>query len=130
MPSNPPSKPRHPHIHPPPHRTPNIPKPPTIDILPGGPNTTHIPRPLSSAQLPAKYKSAERKVRLIIIALPIAIVTSWVLYKRLVEGEERKRFIPKTAIEIAPPPPPGPSQTSLHSPHERSSTTTTPVREQ
>ncbi|KAA8894001.1 hypothetical protein FN846DRAFT_904893 [Sphaerosporella brunnea] len=49
-----------------------------------------IPTPLSPQELPAKYKSAERKVRTAIVALPIAIVTSWVLYNRLIKGEERK----------------------------------------
>lgn len=33
-----------------------------------------------------------RRVRTAIVALPIAIVTSWVLYNRLVKGDERKRF--------------------------------------
>ncbi|KAL7268321.1 hypothetical protein RUND412_009060 [Rhizina undulata] len=52
-----------------------------------------IPRPLSPQELPEKYRSAERKVRMIIVALPIAIVTSWFLYNRLVNGEEQKKFI-------------------------------------
>lgn len=33
---------------------------------------------------------ATSRVRTAIVALPIAIVTSWVLYGRLVKGEERK----------------------------------------
>ncbi|KAH8144432.1 uncharacterized protein LAJ45_11600 [Morchella importuna] len=52
-----------------------------------------IPRPLSPGELPSKYKPAERRVRVMIIALPIAIVTSWVLWNRLVKGEERKVLV-------------------------------------
>lgn len=37
-------------------------------------------RPLT--ELPATYKPTARKVTMVIIALPIAIVTSWVLYER------------------------------------------------
>ncbi|TGZ82788.1 hypothetical protein EX30DRAFT_339066, partial [Ascodesmis nigricans] len=41
---------------------------------------------------PTQYKSTQRKVQSIIIALPIALVTSWVLYDRLYLGTERKKF--------------------------------------
>lgn len=76
-----------------------------------------IPRPLSPQELPAKYKGAEIKVRLVIIALPIAIVTSWVLYQRceyvvypkrvdtnvacveVVNGVERKRLANKEDVK-------------------------------
>ncbi|CCX12547.1 hypothetical protein FPQ18DRAFT_384367 [Pyronema domesticum] len=52
----------------------------------------YIPRPLSPKELPAQYKGAERKIRTAIVALPIAIVTSYVLYQRIFKGEERKKF--------------------------------------
>jgi hypothetical protein len=40
----------------------------------------------------------ECRVRTAIIALPIAIVTSWVLYNRLVNGEERKVLVNRAAV--------------------------------
>jgi hypothetical protein len=39
-------------------------------------------RPAAANQLPKNYKSVARKVTLAIVAMPIAIVTSWVLYER------------------------------------------------
>ncbi|RPB27673.1 hypothetical protein L211DRAFT_834530, partial [Terfezia boudieri ATCC MYA-4762] len=51
------------------------------DRLPGQ-NLPRVPRPLTSRDLPPKYKAAERRVRTVIIAMPIALVTSWVLWKR------------------------------------------------
>ncbi|KAK6538640.1 hypothetical protein TWF694_010218 [Orbilia ellipsospora] len=54
-----------------------------------------IPIPSSPGELPAKYKPAERRVKLIIIALPVALVSSYLLYKRLVLGEEQRRLPPK-----------------------------------
>ncbi|KAI9732725.1 MAG: hypothetical protein M1818_007459 [Claussenomyces sp. TS43310] len=44
-------------------------------------------------ELPPNYKPVARKVTLVIVALPIAVVTSWVLYQRLVKGEERKLLV-------------------------------------
>ncbi|KAI1007168.1 hypothetical protein K3495_g1053 [Podosphaera aphanis] len=41
-----------------------------------------------------KYKKTSRKVTLAIVALPIALVTSWMLYQRLVLGEKRKELVP------------------------------------
>ncbi|EWC48143.1 hypothetical protein DRE_07779 [Drechslerella stenobrocha 248] len=38
--------------------------------------------------LPTGYRAAATKVTLIIVALPIAIVTSYLMYKRVVLGEE------------------------------------------
>ncbi|KAF8471782.1 hypothetical protein BDZ91DRAFT_716532 [Kalaharituber pfeilii] len=61
------------------------------DRLPGQ-SKPDVPRPLSAKELPRKYKDAERRVRTAIIALPIALVTSWVLWKRLVQGEERRKL--------------------------------------
>ncbi|KAI9712891.1 MAG: hypothetical protein M1812_006760 [Candelaria pacifica] len=46
----------------------------------------------NDAALPANYKSAARRFTFAIIALPIAIVTSYVLYERLL-GQERKRLV-------------------------------------
>lgn len=45
--------------------------------------------------LPPNYKSTLRRVTTAIVALPIAIVTSWVLYQRLVLGKERKVLVSK-----------------------------------
>ncbi|KAI5844528.1 hypothetical protein DFP73DRAFT_584966 [Morchella snyderi] len=67
------------------------PAPPQSSSYPQFPDG--IPRPLSPGELPSKYKPAERRVRVMIIALPIAIVTSWVLWNRLVKGEERKVLV-------------------------------------
>ncbi|KAF8442754.1 hypothetical protein BGX38DRAFT_1201068 [Terfezia claveryi] len=66
------------------------------DRLPGQ-NLPHVPRPLTSRDLPLKYKAAERRVRTVIIAVPIALMTSWVLWKRFVLGEKRK------SLGAAPP---------------------------
>ncbi|KAH8816560.1 hypothetical protein F5884DRAFT_852996 [Xylogone sp. PMI_703] len=43
--------------------------------------------------LPSNYKPVARKVTMTLVALPIAIVTSYVLYQRLVLGEEQKRLV-------------------------------------
>ncbi|KAF2141000.1 uncharacterized protein K452DRAFT_309452 [Aplosporella prunicola CBS 121167] len=40
--------------------------------------------------LPAKYRPAARRITAAIVAAPIAIVTSYFLYQRLVQGEQRK----------------------------------------
>ncbi|KAH7400257.1 hypothetical protein BKA64DRAFT_707944 [Cadophora sp. MPI-SDFR-AT-0126] len=50
------------------------------------------PNTAGSQQLPKNYKPVARKVTMAIVALPIAIVTSYVLYQRLVLGEEKKLF--------------------------------------
>ncbi|CAG8959128.1 hypothetical protein HYFRA_00012991 [Hymenoscyphus fraxineus] len=47
-----------------------------------------------SNNLPPKYKSAARKVTMAIVAMPIAIVTSYVLYQRLYLKEEKKSLLP------------------------------------
>jgi len=54
--------------------------------------------------LPANYKPVARRVTLAIVALPIAIVTSWVLYQRLILGEERKHLVRPgmTMVEESP----------------------------
>lgn len=44
-------------------------------------------------ELPPGYASTARKVTLAIVALPIALVTSWVLWERLVLGRERKELV-------------------------------------
>ncbi|MCJ1399652.1 hypothetical protein MMC11_002854 [Xylographa trunciseda] len=56
----------------------------------------HPSRPapkLKDGGLPKNYKSAARRVTLAMVAAPIAIVTSWVLWERLVMGQERKRLL-------------------------------------
>ncbi|OJD36778.1 uncharacterized protein BKCO1_900074 [Diplodia corticola] len=42
--------------------------------------------------LQARYKPAARRWTMAIVAMPIAIVTSWALYDRLVLGKERKEM--------------------------------------
>jgi len=39
-------------------------------------------RVVKEGSLPEKYRPAARKITLALVALPIAIVTSWVLYQR------------------------------------------------
>ncbi|KAI9879487.1 MAG: hypothetical protein M1830_008363 [Pleopsidium flavum] len=51
------------------------------------------PPKIGDGRLPEKYKPAARRITFVIVALPIAIVTSYVLYQRLVLGQERKRLI-------------------------------------
>ncbi|TVY52124.1 hypothetical protein LCER1_G005115 [Lachnellula cervina] len=51
------------------------------------------PNTAGSRALPANYKLAARKVTMAIVAAPILIVTSYVLYERLVLGEERKLLV-------------------------------------
>ncbi|KAE8441093.1 hypothetical protein EG329_005888 [Mollisiaceae sp. DMI_Dod_QoI] len=57
------------------------------------------PNAAGSKQLPNNYKSTARKVTMTIVALPIAIVTSYVLYQRLVLGEEPKKLVPTLSKE-------------------------------
>ncbi|TVY89806.1 hypothetical protein LAWI1_G002974 [Lachnellula willkommii] len=51
------------------------------------------PNTAGSRALPPNYKMAARKVTMAIVAAPILIVTSYVLYERLVLGEERKLLV-------------------------------------
>ncbi|KAG4437807.1 hypothetical protein IFR05_006694 [Cadophora sp. M221] len=51
------------------------------------------PNTSGSQQLPKNYKPVARKVTMTIVALPILIVTSYVLYQRLVLGEEKKMLV-------------------------------------
>ncbi|TKA77544.1 hypothetical protein B0A49_02771 [Cryomyces minteri] len=66
-------------------------------------------RAVKTGALPAKYRTAARRITLAMVALPIAIVTSWVLWNRVLKGEERKRLVRTT------PPPPVPSEPPLAS---------------
>lgn len=50
---------------------------------------------IRSGQLPPNYGSTARRVTFAIVALPIAIVTSYVLFQRLVLGQEQKRLVPR-----------------------------------
>ncbi|KAM3084119.1 hypothetical protein ACMFMG_001775 [Clarireedia jacksonii] len=66
--------------------------------MPGG------ARPTGSQQqkpLPSNYQSVARRVTMTIVALPIVIVTSWILWDRVVLGAEKKSL-------IRDPPPPTP----------------------
>ncbi|KAF4633646.1 hypothetical protein G7Y89_g4468 [Cudoniella acicularis] len=51
------------------------------------------PAASGSQALPPNYKLVARKVTMAIVAMPILIVTSWVLYERLIMGEERKHLV-------------------------------------
>ena len=51
-------------------------------------------RPNRTGQnLPTGYNTVARKVTLAIVALPVLLVTSWVLWDRLVMGKEKKELI-------------------------------------
>ncbi|KAK6347268.1 hypothetical protein TWF696_007340 [Orbilia brochopaga] len=65
-------------------------RPPTAPI--NKPKPADIPIPQTAAELPAKYRPAATKVTLLIVALPVAIVSSYLVYKRLYLGEDRRRF--------------------------------------
>ena len=55
----------------------------------------HRSRPapnIKAGTLHPKYKSVARRVTLVMVAAPIAIVTSWVLWERIVMGQERKKL--------------------------------------
>ncbi|KFZ16378.1 hypothetical protein V502_05120, partial [Pseudogymnoascus sp. VKM F-4520 (FW-2644)] len=52
-------------------------------------------------QLPKGYKPVARKVTMVIVALPIALVTSYVLWQRLVMGEEQKVLLKPAPKVIA-----------------------------
>ncbi|TGO23590.1 hypothetical protein BPAE_0127g00100 [Botrytis paeoniae] len=52
--------------------------------------------------LPGNYQSVARRVTMTIVALPILFVTSWVLWDRLVLGQEKKSLL------LEPPMVPGP----------------------
>ncbi|KAK6508587.1 hypothetical protein TWF506_010671 [Arthrobotrys conoides] len=76
------------------NRRPGAPLPKPVFQNPGKPAST-IPIPTTPEELPAKYKAAHTRVKLIIIALPIAIVSSYMLYKRVYLGEKpRAKPIP------------------------------------
>jgi hypothetical protein len=47
-------------------------------------------RPFSPARQVYKYKSQERKLTGVIVAIPFFLVTSYLLYKRIFLGDERK----------------------------------------
>ncbi|KAH8669690.1 hypothetical protein BGZ60DRAFT_357039, partial [Tricladium varicosporioides] len=51
------------------------------------------PNQAGAKPLPQNYKSAARKVTMTIVALPIAIVTSYVLYQRLILGQDKSELI-------------------------------------
>ncbi|PSS15257.1 hypothetical protein M430DRAFT_29245 [Amorphotheca resinae ATCC 22711] len=54
------------------------------------------PAQIPETPLPSNYKSVANKVTMVIVAMPILLVTSWVLYERLVLGEERKLLVQPT----------------------------------
>ncbi|KAB8298756.1 hypothetical protein EYC80_000931 [Monilinia laxa] len=53
--------------------------------------------------LPGNYQSVARRVTMTIVALPILLVTSWVLWDRLVLGQQRKSLIREPPIVPGPP---------------------------
>ncbi|RPA97357.1 hypothetical protein L873DRAFT_1809897 [Choiromyces venosus 120613-1] len=78
-----------------PFRKPPPPPSPHPQYRPPHPPQAQIPRPQTPADLPEKYRPAYRRVRTVVVMLPIAIVTSYVLYQRVVLGEERKVLVRK-----------------------------------
>ncbi|MCJ1438863.1 hypothetical protein MMC27_008253 [Xylographa pallens] len=63
----------------------------------------HPSRPapkINDGSLPKNYKAAARRITLAMVAAPIAIVTSWVLWERLVMGQERKRLVREPVEEV------------------------------
>ncbi|OWP02485.1 hypothetical protein B2J93_61 [Marssonina coronariae] len=50
------------------------------------------PNTAGSQQLPKNYKPVARRVTAAIVALPIALVTGYVLFQRLVLGQEKKKM--------------------------------------
>jgi len=54
--------------------------------------------------LPAGYGVTARRVTLAMIAMPVAIVTSWVLWERFALGQERKKLVrPDSTKAVLPP---------------------------
>ncbi|CAD6445962.1 5a755dae-42dd-4376-9e6d-b95d36e24091 [Sclerotinia trifoliorum] len=53
--------------------------------------------------LPGNYQSVARRVTMTIVALPILLVTSWVLWDRLVLGQEQKSLIREPPVVPGPP---------------------------
>ncbi|KAF7853918.1 hypothetical protein EAF04_010584 [Stromatinia cepivora] len=53
--------------------------------------------------LPGNYQSVARRVTMTIVALPILLVTSWVLWDRLVLGQQKKSLIREPPIVPGPP---------------------------
>lgn len=81
-----------------PHPTPESTKPPLSALNSAIVNNITTPngaRPNRGGQqqLPPNYKPVARKVTLAIVALPVLLVTSWVLWDRLVMGKEKKELI-------------------------------------
>ncbi|KAF7887926.1 uncharacterized protein EAF01_011080 [Botrytis porri] len=53
--------------------------------------------------LPGNYQSVARRVTMTIVALPILFVTSWVLWDRLVLGQEKKSLLREPPMVPGPP---------------------------
>ncbi|TGO39345.1 hypothetical protein BHYA_0056g00570 [Botrytis hyacinthi] len=53
--------------------------------------------------LPGNYQSVARRVTMTIVALPILFVTSWVLWDRLVLGQEKKSLLRDPPMVPGPP---------------------------
>ncbi|KAF7939214.1 uncharacterized protein EAE97_007294 [Botrytis byssoidea] len=53
--------------------------------------------------LPGNYQSVARRVTMTIVALPILFVTSWVLWDRLVLGQEKKSLLHDPPMVPGPP---------------------------
>ncbi|KAF7918583.1 hypothetical protein EAE99_008777 [Botrytis elliptica] len=53
--------------------------------------------------LPGNYQSVARRVTMTIVALPILFVTSWVLWDRLVLGQEKKSLLHEPPMVPGPP---------------------------
>ena len=51
---------------------------------------------MMNERLPLRYRQAAGKYTRFMVAMPIAVVTSWFLWERLVLGKERKQ-VPKVS---------------------------------
>ncbi|PBP18179.1 hypothetical protein BUE80_DR010732 [Diplocarpon rosae] len=60
------------------------------------------PNTARSQQLPKNYKPVARRVTAAIVALPIALVTGYVLYQRLVLGQEKKTLASQQDVATEP----------------------------
>ena len=61
-----------------------------VSSLSASGHPSKIAPPLQSDKVAPQYRDAARRVTLFIIAAPIALVTTWLLWERLVMGREKK----------------------------------------
>ncbi|MCJ1243871.1 hypothetical protein MMC30_001068 [Trapelia coarctata] len=69
-----------------------------VDHLTARAHPSRPPPKINDGRVPDKYKPAARRITYAMVAMPIAIVTSYVLWNRLVMGQERKRLVGEPMI--------------------------------